>query len=200
MVGSNTVVGHGPTVGQPKFPEATGHKAGVRVGWHPMLVGHCSICALGGQIGAKARSARSAKARKGRTVLRRPRRLAVNGRPRRTQLNYPRRADKPVGQASRCSGHKAGDLVGHTKGAMVGQVCGIKLGHTVAGIVIGPGHTGGRLGGGGAASEPKPCASPNGQSKVGARTEWRQRRTVKPRRTSVDKARALHHGRHRSVA
>ena len=63
-------------------------------------------------------------------------------------------------------GHCAGDLVGHTKGAMVGQVCGTKLGHTVAGIVIPPGHPGGRLGGGGAASEP-PCASPNGQSRVG---------------------------------
>jgi hypothetical protein len=52
MVGSTTVVGQNPTVGQPKFPEATGHRAGVRVG-HPNCVGHGSICALGGQIALK---------------------------------------------------------------------------------------------------------------------------------------------------
>ena len=203
MVGSNTVVGHGPTVGQPKFPEATGHRAGI-----PRRAPYVSraleyLHAGRADRSAKARSAsRPAQAWKGRTYLRPPRGRAINGRPRRTQLNYLRRADKRLAGASvEMVGHSAGDLVGHTKGAMVGQVCGIKLGHTVAGIVIPPGTSRRQARRRWWCLGTEPCASPNGQSRVGrgqnAGTSVGQLNRVG--QASIKLGHCTGHGRQRSV-
>lgn len=124
--GSNTIVGHGPTVGQPKFPEATGHRAGVRVG-HPMFVGHWSICALGGQKALKL----------GPQIG--PHRLGAVGHICGPLVGHNCGIrvgqNNLVGQASIMLGQICGDLVGHNCGIRVGHANGALVGHTNGAMV-----------------------------------------------------------------